>query len=219
MQRRAIKLVVFALIVAGQHSDASAGSIIINAGNAAVGTWGPSPGGGTYGQSFKPTPGDNWLDEFLFYLNSEGTSFGFRAYVYGWNGSATVGDALYTSPVTTLVFSSPGVIPYVFRPAIPVAEGDSYIAVFSSEGIPGIGGGIAQISPGFPTSVDQYPDGAFFFTGAKPFTSAGQWSTILNNDLRFRADFSAVPEPATAALATVGLLTGLSLLRSVRHHT
>jgi hypothetical protein len=170
--------------------------IEIDGANSAVQTWGP--GNASFGQSFVPLTGDSLLSDFSLYLNAEGPpSFGFHSYIYAWNGTATTGPALYTSPVTTLAYNNPGVLPYTFYPEITLNSGASYIAIISSQGIAGSGGGDASGNP-----FDPYPNGGLFVT-QENFTS-GDWSSVAGYDLQFRADFQSVPEPSSAVLAAIG---------------
>ena len=162
--------------------------------------WGPSSGfNQSYGVIF--TAPEAVLDDFSLTVDSTDTNFPFVSQVYAWNGTTTVGPALYTSGVqnTTLTMTT-----YTWIPDITLTTGDEYIAFVTNQpfGVSLGGSGDGAMEAG---------NGPFEFAVGAP--AGGSWSTFVEN-AEFQADFSAssVPEPSSILMlgtCVLGLGAGL----------
>lgn len=186
-------------------------------------SWGVD-GSSTYGQTFY-APSDNVLTSFTFQIAGDGpTSLQYQAFVYAWDGplrgygGQAVGSALFQSGPSTFTADGTSSFPdYQFQ-AVTVntgltslVAGQAYVIFltisdpadydqssgntvwglnFSAHGANGGGGGFV-----FANNMND-----------PSLLTSSPWDTFSDiGDLAFEATFTAVPEPATAALAGVGL--------------
>jgi IPT/TIG domain len=90
------------------------------------------PNTATYGEVVTVPAGQHQLRGFTFYLE-EPTELIFRAYVYKWNGTRAVGEALYEGPnLHSEEETSEVYVPvHATTPGVQVAEGQEYVLFFS----------------------------------------------------------------------------------------
>jgi hypothetical protein len=189
--------------------------------------FGPAPSGAaTFGQTFT-VGGENALNSFTMYLDGgAGLPLNFQAYVYAWNGSRSVGDALYTSGLQTFTGSIEG-NPTAFMfdtGAIDLVSGAQYVAFLSVTGLANDHRAFA----GMPTSgeflEDTYAGGDFVYSNSATFAglNARDWDMPggVFGDVQFKADFSKgvspVPEPAAWAMMIGGFGLAGGMIRSRR---
>jgi len=184
-----------------------------------IGSFG-TPNTATYGQTFT-VGADNALNSFTMYLDSGwGGTLDFQAYVYAWNGSRAVGNALYTS--ATQHFDNAGHAAFDFSTGgLNLASGQQYVAFLTTTGVANSGSASA-LMPYAGYGNDVYSGGDFvFFNNGNDFASltgqdwdfAGGWG-----DAHFKADFtagiSAVPEPAAWGMLIGGFGLAGGMVRS-----
>jgi hypothetical protein len=167
--------------------------------------WGPSSlSNQSYGVVF--TAPQAYLDDFSLTVDSADTNFPFESQVYAWNGTTTVGPALYTSGVQDTTTT---MMTYTWDPDITLTTGDEYIAFVTNQPFGSTlgGSGDGQIAAG---------SGLFEFAEGAP--AGGFWQTYTEN-AEFQADFSAtapssaVPEPSSVILPLTVLLAAALVLR------
>ncbi len=164
--------------------------------------WGPSSDGNqSYGVIFT-APGAS-LDAFSLTVDSTGTNFPFVSQVYAWNGTTTVGPALYTSGVqdTTTTMTT-----YTWDPNLTLTTGDEYIAFVTNQPFgSGLGGhGDGQMEAG---------NGPFEYAVGAPVGDI--WYTY-GEGAEFQATFSpsaTVPEPSSVILPLTVLLAAAFVVR------
>jgi hypothetical protein len=111
---------------------------------AAVDFWGPSSvGNESYGLVF--TAPESTLDDFSVTVSDFDTPFPFVSQVYAWDGSETIGPALYTSGVGDTTSS---LTTYTYSPDMHVTAGAQYIAFVTNQpgriSLGGSGSGLMQ---------------------------------------------------------------------------
>jgi ABC-type nitrate/sulfonate/bicarbonate transport system substrate-binding protein len=157
--------------------------------------------GSPQGQTFVVPPGYPILQEFRWLFGTSqqsgavNPSLTFELFL--WDGSAPAGPALVIQPLPFLVN---GGDPPVFAGALPLVEGQAYLALLR-----GANGGFA-VPATFGSGLNPYPDGTFvYLDGAAWQTRVGREGPY---DTYFDATFgvSTVPEPGTVALLATGLL-------------
>jgi hypothetical protein len=167
----------------------------------------------TFGEVFTPPAGNTVLNSFSFYFQTSGTGpYAFSGYVYGWNGSAVTGSALFSA---NGVVSGDGY--QTFSPNLGLTAGQSYIAMFSWASGWAEGLGCAS-TPNIDCPSNPSPNTQFHYTSTltdAAWHSAANWNGLVNNTWRvaFRLELGdaqapadpVVPEPATLTLVGVGL--------------
>ena len=111
---------------------------------AAVDFWGPSPvGNESYGLVF--TAPESTLDDLSLTVSDFDAPFPFVSQVYAWDGSETIGPALYTSGVGDTTSS---LTTYTYSPDMHVTAGDQYVAFVTNQpggiSLGGSGSGLMQ---------------------------------------------------------------------------
>src|ERR1700754_3640627 len=180
-----------------------------------------TPNTATYGQTFT-VGADNALNSFTMYLSGgSGSALNFQAYVYAWNGSRAVGNALFSSATqqfngaasqSAFDFSTGG---------LNLVSGQQYVAFLTTAGVAG-NGYASAVMPFNGWGNDAYAGGDFvFFNNGSDFARltgqdwdfAGGWG-----DVNFKADFtagiSAVPEPAAWGMLIGGFGLAGGMIRS-----
>jgi hypothetical protein len=163
-----------------------------------------------YGQTIT-TPTANILDSFSFWLgrasplsSTTTPSINFRAFVYAWNNTTkqATGTALFSSALTNHAATTTSPFTkYTFNTGgLGLATGSMYMLAVQAQS--GAGGIYLESTVG-----NEYTQGDFFFlNGTNP---ANTWSGPgfpTATDLKFDAQFSAVPEPSTWFLLATGLI-------------
>ena len=189
---------------------AVAQTTIGSSGGSQVRTWGPtnSP---IYGQTIT-TPTENVLESFSFWfghtspLSSTPTpSIQYNAYVYAWNSALNraTGSALFASALSTYTATSSS--PYTKTTwntgGLHLTPGSVYTLFVKASG--GVGGVDMESK-----STDGYSGGGFVYRNDQNPTG-GSWAGpgwVTAADLRFEAQFTAVPVPSTWLLLVTGLL-------------
>jgi hypothetical protein len=191
--------------------------------------WGTPDSGATptYGQLFADPAGNPFLQSMTFEVSNSGTTaIPFQAYVYQWNGTAIMGNALFTSSPRSIAPSG-GAFSQVTvstgPPGVLLTPGTQYVAFFSTIGFTGpSGAGAMQLTP---IATSPQPGNNSFeynnsMTFAGLFPGGTTWDNFgnFNSNLAFRLVFttnaiSAVPEPGPLALAGVAsLFVGLPVV-------
>ena len=163
----------------------------------------------SFGQSFTVPSGVNAINSFTFWLNDRLNTgnLRFTANLLKWNGSTGTGPLLYSS-ATILTSNNHGADGMeMFQlgfPGIAVTPGDQYMAFLSTLGVSSGLTGAAYV--GY-TGGDVMPGGRAYVnytsTTVANAVSSG-WAFLQPSvDLAFRAEFTAVPEPA--AISLIGL--------------
>lgn len=167
--------------------------------------WGPSSlDNQSYGVIF--TAPEAVLDDFSVMLESD-NPFPFVAQVYAWNGTTTVGPALFTSGVQDTTTS---LTTFEWTPDITLISGDQYIAFVTNQpsgvGLGGSGNG-------------EMAAGAAPFEFAEGDPAGGSWFTYAE-DAAFNADFSAstaTPEPGSLGLSLFAIFAVMSAAVAKKH--
>ncbi len=161
-----------------------------------------SPDTTSYGQVF--TAPSNELNDFTFFATS-GSAGQLELVIARWDGSKAVGPALYTSPlfnyaggaqtlgfanINTLLNSASTYIAYLTTAGLATPASNISVQGNDVGNNAGLGGGFA-----FKNS-----------NGVDPLTLNTSWTYLgsLDFDMRFRANFSNVPEPASFPLMMLG---------------
>lgn len=192
------------------------------------GSWGPfaDTNTATYGQTFK-TGADTVLDSFTLYLDHATRTVDFKAYVYAWNGSRAVGQALYSSDVQH--FSGTQITGFTFNTGgLQLDSSLRYVAFLSTSGIAGGEDGSSKMPYSGSFGSNPYADGDFvYYNNGDNFNllTTNAWGmTGGNGDVWFQANLSsaviaargaAIPEPATMGL-TAAALGAVALVRRRR---
>jgi hypothetical protein len=177
--------------------------------------WGAMPGTATYGETFLAPSADGVsLDDFTFYLKQENGSsatISYEAAIYAWDSvnNRVTGSALFSQnytltdngayqAVTTLITGgvalTPGadyVVFFTTSDSVSLAANTGSTAVFAWESV-----GSSAENDGGGTFV--YSDNSTTLTDTTGWNSG--WGPVV-----WQADFNAVPEPSTIALAGLGL--------------
>ncbi|WP_346288044.1 PEP-CTERM sorting domain-containing protein [Zoogloea sp.] len=193
------------------------------------GSWAPfsDTNTATYGQTFK-SGADTVLDSFTLYLDHASRTVDFKAYVYAWNGSKAVGQALYSSDVQH--FSGTQITGFTFNTGgLQLNSSLRYVAFLSTSGIAGGEDGSANMPNSGSFGSNPYADGDFvYFNNGDNFNAltTNAWDmTGGQGDVWFQASFSgaalaarvaAIPEPATMGL-TAAALGAVALVRRRRN--
>lgn len=225
MNVSARKLIAVALTCSAGLAQAS---LINTTTEAYSGSWAPfaDTNTATYGQTFK-TGADTVLDSFTLYLNNAARTVDFKAYVYAWNGSKAVGQALYTSDLQH--FSGSQITGFSFNTGgLQLSSSQKYVAFLSTSGIAGGEDGSASMPYAGVYGSNAYADGDFVFYNNgddfKKLTTNAWDMTGGKGDVWFQAGFSsalvsaqaaAIPEPATMGL-TAAALAAVALVRRRR---
>lgn len=163
-----------------------------------------------FGQTFT-APADSVLDDFTFWLDENGTSHTYDAYVYKWaeGSNAVSGGPLFSSLGNTTDGSTYDFEPYTMvTDGLELDEGETYVAFF--EAISGSGG--ARLY--FNYDGADLPDGHFAAIGdAGAQTVADEWddpsSYLSGGDLvtvmNFSTPMATAPIPASLPLLGAGL--------------
>lgn len=173
----------------------------------------------SFGQSFTVPAGVNAITSFSFWLNDELNSsvLHFTANLVKWNGTAGTGPVLYSSAaqVTTDNHGAGGMELAQFNfAAIPVAPGDQYMAFLSTLGVSSGLTGAAYVGD---LNGDVMSGGRAYVN----FTTTTVANAVQNGwafeqpsmDYAFRAQFLAVPEPASVSWLGFVVLTAWGLRR------
>lgn len=199
-----------ALLMASLTSLANATVIDTTAGvNLSVAPFG-APNTATYGQTF--TVGvDNILNNFSLFLNSSvGSDLNLRGYIGAWDGGKAT-NILYSSDTRTMIGIN-GREEFAFNTGnLALSSGSQYVAFLSVSELPPQPGETHSMPYGSDTLYD---GGSFvFFNNGNNFSllTSQNWDCSgCFGDAAFRATLSsasaAVPEPATTALLSLGLL-------------
>lgn len=160
----------------------------------------------SFGQSFTVPTGANAINSFTFWLNDElnSSALHFTANLVKWNGITGTGPLLYSSAaqVTTDNHGAGGMEMFQFTfPGITVASGDQYMAFLSTLGVSSGLTGAAYVGD---MNGDVMSGGrAYANDTTTTVANAVQngWAFLQPSvDLAFRAEFTAVPEPASVSL-------------------
>jgi hypothetical protein len=185
-----------------------------------IGSFG-TPNTATYGQTFT-VGADNALNAFTMYLDGGwGGPLNFQAYVYAWNGSRAVGNALFTSATQQL--NGGGTTAYDFATGgLNLISGQQYVAFLTTSGVAN-NSYVSALMPFAGWGNDVYSGGDFvYFNNGNDFAKlTGQdWdcSGCGFGDAHFKADFtagiSAVPEPAAWGMLIGGFGLAGGMMRS-----
>jgi hypothetical protein len=185
-----------------------------------IGSFG-TPNTATYGQTFT-VGADNALDSFTMYLDSgSGGALNFQAYVYAWNGSRAVGNALFAS-ATQQFNGGAGTSAFDFGTGgLNLVSGQQYVAFLTTTGVANSNNATA-LMPYVGFGNDVYSGGDFvFFNNGNDFASLTGQDWDFNGgwgDAHFKADFtagiSAVPEPAAWGMLIGGFGLAGGMMRS-----
>ena len=173
------------------------------------------------GQSFTVVPSLTTLTRFDFYLSSLANfeTMTYRAFVAAWDPATrrTVGPLLWQSdPIAGVAASSATLVAYAV-PDLALTPGATYIAILSSAGLNGPGGGTPLGAVHLAAGRDSYAGGEGYslFAGlddpaaltTNAWTSFGELASIgyvPGEDFAFKATLVS-PEPSTWALLAGGL--------------
>lgn len=211
------KLFAAATLLAVSASIASAQNVSLSSNGSPIDGFGASANGGipAVGQVF--TAGDNYLTSFSFFLQNDtdtdpssiGSNLQFRAYVYGFDGTAAAGSALYTSPVTSGTDAT-SFQQYLFNTGFtPLVPGNVYVAFLSTSGVTQNGLGFNA----FAGTDDGYAND-FVFDFAD--SNLGDPNTVADAGapMAFNAAFATTtPEPSELMLFGTGLLGLVPVVR------
>lgn len=218
-----MKFFFAAALAMGLHWNAWAAPVISSLaqwnGVRSVTSWG-APDTATYGQAFTPAGPELYLQDFSFFINDQGISIGYYAYVQEFDtGTRTlVGDILWKSGLQTTLGTFGSFQQYTANPAgLLLNAGTSYYVYFSTAEVSqpnaasrwGVAAGL----------LDSQLDGLFFKnqSDGDGFSSTsgpgGVLSGLSGGSFAFVANFSAdAPElDAATWIAPVFLWMGLVL--------
>ena len=192
-----------------------------------TGAWSPfgNPDTSTYGQTFT-VGADNVLDSFsLFLTGAASNPVGFKAYVYGWDGSKATGPQLFASSLQSFSGSlSNNPTEFVFSTGgLGLITGAQYVAFLFAD----FSGSRGTVSMPYAGAIgsEQMPGGGFVY-----YNTGGDFGALTTStwdkasgadDVWFKASFSqgdvgAIPEPASWALFLFGFFTVGGLMRSAK---
>lgn len=168
------------------------------------GTGGGNASADTYGQTFV-APAQSFLTSWETAFNSQG-SFTYRFYVAPWDAANVrlAGAPVFASGDLTAAAAG-GYVPVSIATNVLLTPGVTYMAFASTSELPGQPS-VAAAQAGYYDS-DTYIGGGFYKNDASSFANLGvdSWDGRFAGtwDTAFRANFQAVPEPAS--LAALGL--------------
>lgn len=162
-------------------------------------------GWGSIGQTFI-APSELMFDVSMWTSRwSGGTgNVSFLATLRAWNGSAPVGDALFTSAVQQATETTATEFHFDFGSGIPLTVGESYVFYYSTQS-----GGLINSHTTDPDYQSTYADGRSV-AGYSPGSLPTNESTPIDNVFVANFQGAAVPEPSSL------LLLGSSFLALAR---
>jgi hypothetical protein len=194
----------FVLAVSPVHAQTTIDTYPLWNGSNVIDTWGGN-GSATYGQTFTADASHSVLTGMRFTLQGDNNPQNFRAYVFAWTGSNTMGSALFTSSSLLYDGSTNFQDIDVATGLLPLSVGQQYVAFFSVNGETGNTLAVwAYLGTSPQNGADGYAGGNFVFNNSPSFAGGWEDPTLYNgqatHDLAFRLSFAAVPEPGTYAL-------------------
>jgi hypothetical protein len=188
-----------AVILLGDTGRSMADFIDIPSGGSIEFYWGPSSGGNqSYGEIFTVPGSSTVLNDYTLTVASD-SSFPFVSQLYAWNGTTTIGPALFTSDVLTTTST---LTSYTFNPDISVTAGNQYIAFVTNQpnGVSLGGSGLGIMAQ----TNSSFPGAGFAFAEGNP--AGGSWFPFGTINEQFHADFSSpspAPVPSTLLMSLI----------------
>lgn len=173
----------------------------------------------TYGQTFRLNSSDDTLLQSIsFYVNDSWTlqnPIDFAIYLYQWDGTRIVGNALFESlPLATTQASSYELF-NVSTGGVQMAHDTNYVVFMSASNF--FDGNVGYGGVGITSNT--YLNGKFVYMNNKNDFSkllAGPWGSNELGDLAFKLELTSatVPEPSSLLL----LMTGLTAIPWLRRN-
>ncbi len=170
-----------------------------------------------FGQTFTVPDGATTLLHFSFFLATSGNMTAsmstYEAFIMQWNGTAAVGDVLYSSGERTASPCCPVWEENFLTGNLPVTAGTQYVAVVWS-----YSGNLVHSAAALDGDyVNSYSGGSSLFPHSCEDVLIGcGWVTQAGQDKEFVATFTSVatvPEPAPFALFAAGGLVAFAARR------